>query len=394
MRFRGYVGKQELLILLDSGRAGTFISEEVARKFQHQLQSCEQLTFSTADGTPMTSANMIPQFQRFIQGYSFSYDTRVLPLKCFDMIIGADWLEDYSPTWIHWKKKKMKFPMKGKLVTVQGIKDDTSTCQPINARKLRGLLRRSVVYHCIELQKVSNGNAEDGILTISEISTPTNEVPSEVTQVVQQYKHLFQDPKELPLSRTEDHQIPLIPGAQPVNIRPYRYTPQQKTEIEKHIAEMLQKGIIQHNSSPFASPVLLVKKKDGTWRFCVDYRHLNVITVKNKHPLPILDELMDELAGAKWFTKLDFRSGYHQIRVAKADEMKTTFKTHSGLYEFRVMPFGLTNAPTSFQSILNKIFAPLLRKCVLVFMDDIHVYSPTLFEHVQHLQHVFEILNH
>jgi hypothetical protein len=231
------------------------------------------------------------------------------------MIIGADCLEDYSPTWIHWKKKKMKFPMKGKLVTVQGIKDDTSTCQPINARKLRGLLRRSVVYHCIELQKVSNGNVEDGILTISEISTPTNEVPSEVTQVVQQYKHLFQDPKELPLSRTEDHQIPLIPGAQLVNIRPYKYTPQQKTEIEKHIAEMLQKGIIQHNSSPFASPVLLVKKKDGTWRFCVDHRHLNVITVKNKHPLPILDELMDELAGAKWFTKLDFRSGYHQIRV-------------------------------------------------------------------------------
>jgi hypothetical protein len=166
--------------------------------------------------------------------------------------------------------------------------------------------------------------------------------------VVRQYKHLFQDPKELPPSRNEDHQIPLIPGAQPINIGPYRYAPQQKTEIEKQIAEMLQRGIIQYSSSPFASPVLLVKKKDGTWRFCVDYRHLNAITVKNKHPLPIVDKLMDELAGAKWFTKLDFRSGYHQIRVAKADEIKTAFKTHSDLYEFRVMPFGLTNAPASF----------------------------------------------
>jgi hypothetical protein len=96
-----------------------------------------------------------------------------------------------------------------------------------------------------------------------------------------------------------------------VNIRPYRYSPQQKSEIEKQVIEMLQKGVIQHSSSPFASPVLLVKKKDGTWRFCVDYRHLNAITVKNKHPLPTVDELLDELAGAQWFTKLNFRSGYH-----------------------------------------------------------------------------------
>jgi hypothetical protein len=116
---------------------------------------------------------------------------------------------------------------------------------------------------------------------------------------------------------------------------------------------MLKKGVIQHSNNPFASPVLLVKKKDGTWRFCVDYRHLNAITVKNKHSLPIVDELLDELARAKWFTKLDFTSGYHHIRVAQKDEMKIAFRTHSGLYEFRVMPFCLTNAPASFQSNNN-----------------------------------------
>lgn len=191
-------------------------------------------------------------------------------------------------------------------------------------------------------------------------------IPPDILRVLEQFTEVFEEPRELPPRRACDHRIPLIVGAQPVNQRPYRHKPELKDEIERQVQELLNVGIIQCSSSPFSSPALLVKKKDGTWRLCVDYRRLNSMTVISKYPIPIIDELLDELRGAKWFSKLDLRAGYHQIRLAEGEEYKTTFQTHTGHWEFRVMSFGLAAGPVTFLGAMSTTLQPLLRVCVRV----------------------------
>jgi hypothetical protein len=219
-----------------------------------------------------------------------------------------------------------------------------------------------------------------------------NGIPHVVQEVILEFDNLFQTPTELPPSRAFDHPISLLPGTIPINSRPYRYVPQQKDEIERQVTQMMKSGFVVPSVSPFASPVLLVKKKDGSQRFCVDYTKLNATTIKNKFPMPIIDEFLDEIAGVTYFSKLDLSSGFHQIRMAEGDEFKTAFKTHHGHFQFRVMPFGLTNTTITFQCLMNSIFTPYMRKFVLVFMDDILIYSKTLDDHVQHFILVFQVL--
>jgi hypothetical protein len=191
--------------------------------------------------------------------------------------------------------------------------------------------------------------------SIQAVETPS--VHPNLQAIISKHQVVFSTPQGLPLSHgVHHHSIPLVPSSLPPNVCPYHHPFAQKNEIEKIVQELLQAGVIHPSTSPYSSPLVMVLKKEGTWCMCPDFCALNKLTIKDNFPILVIDDLLDELSGAQYFTKLDLRSGYHQIRMQEDDIPKTAFKNHEGHYEFLVMPFGLCNAPSTFQSLMNHVF--------------------------------------
>ncbi|XP_058775225.1 uncharacterized protein LOC131649481 [Vicia villosa] len=281
-----------------------------------------------------------------------------------DMILGMNWLE-YNYVYINCFNKSLRFSSPEE----EGV----------------GLLTGK------QLRQLMQDEAQ--MFSLMASLSFENQVRIDELKVVREFPDVFPDEiPDVPPKREVEFAIDLVPGTRPVSMAPYRMSASELSELKKQLEELLEKKFVRPSVSPWGAPVLLVKKKDGSMRLCVDYRQLNKVTIKNKYPLPRIDDLMDQLVGASVFSKIDLRSGYHQIRVKEDDIQKTAFRTRYGHYEYSVMPFGVTNAPGVFMEYMNHIFHTYLDRFVVVFIDDILIYSKSEEEHEEHLRIVLQVL--
>ncbi|KAL0546240.1 hypothetical protein IC582_016146 [Cucumis melo] len=364
------------LVLFDSGSSHSFISSAFVSHARLEVEPLHQiLSVSTPSGECMLSKEKVKACQIEIAGHVIEVTLIVLDMLDFDVILGMDWLAanhasiDCSRKEVTFNPPSMaSFKFKG-----GGSKSLPQVISAIRASKL-----------------LSQGTW--GILA-SVVDTREADVSLSSEPVVRDYPDVF--PEELPglpPHREVEFAIELEPGTVPISRAPYRMAPAELKELKVQLQELLDKGFIRPSVSPWVAPVLFVKKKDGSMRLCIDYRELNKVTVKNRYPLPRIDDLFDQLQGATVFSKIDLRSGYHQLRIKDEDVPKTAFRSRYGHYEFIVMSFGLTNAPTVFMDLMNRVFREFLDTFVIVFIDDILIYSKTEAEHEEHLRMVLQTL--
>ena len=386
VELRGTIEADPVVILVDTGSSHDFLHPRVAQKLSLPLTAIKPFRVYVGNGASLVCSHASLQTRLVIQSNVFLVDLHILPVHGPDVILGLAWLKSLRRVTSDFVEGTLEFVRNGIPIC---LKVSPPIAREVSLNMVAGLLSLRGEAKLFEIVAVPKDEERENV---SEIPVFPDELDPMILAVLGSHEAVFHTPPGMLSPRRFDHHIHLLPHSKPVNVRPYRYPYFQKNEIERQVKEMLSSRVIRPSQSPFSSPVLLIRKKNGTFRFCIDYRALNKATVHDRFPIPTSDELFDELGSARFFTKQDLRSGYHQIRMHADDVFKTAFRTHDGHFEFLVMPFGLTNAPSTFQSAMNEVIRPLLRQFVIVFFDDILIYSPTLESHVRHLHEVLTIL--
>ncbi|GAU33554.1 hypothetical protein TSUD_143470, partial [Trifolium subterraneum] len=359
-----FIHDTPLIAIIDTGATHSFISMDCMKRLNipvYEMSGCMNIE-TPASGSVITRL-VCRNCLVSVFGRHFGMDLVCIPLSGIDVIFGMNWLV-FNQVRINCCEKTVIFPKsEGSLSLMNGEE-----------------VKESLNDHG-ELFMVFGSLKLEGGVKLEEIP------------VVSGFSDVFpEDISDLPPEREVEFSIDLVPGTSLISMAPYRMSASELNELKKQLEELLEKKFIRPSVSPWGAPVLLVKKKEGSMRLCIDYRQLNKETIKNKYPLPRIDDLMDQLVGACVFSKIDLRSGYHQIRVKMEDVPKTAFRTRYGHYEYTVMPFGVTNAPGVFMEYMNRIFHSFLDKFVVVFIDDILVYSKSEEEHKEHLRIVLQVL--
>lgn len=363
-------------VLVDPGSSHSFVASHFVNclSMPSELLSY-MLEVSTPLGESMVADVMYRSCPVMVAGNVLQADLVVLPIRDFDIILGMDWLYTHHAS-VDCHNKTVVFTIPNQnLFRIVGDKSGSNVTL-VSALKARKLLKKGCSGYIAYVVDKSKGELK----------------PSDIP-VVCEFEDVFPpDITSLPIDREVEFVIDVAPGTTPISKAPYRMAPAELKELKIQLQDLLDKGLIRPSVSPWGAPVLFVKKKDGSMRLCIDYRQLNQVTIKNKYPLPHIEDLFDQLKEAAVFSKLDLRSGYHQLKVREGDISKTAFRTRYGHYEFLVMPFGVTNAPAAFMDLMNRIFKPYLDSFVILFIDDVLVYSKTRIDHEKQLRIVLQTL--
>ncbi|GLT29333.1 hypothetical protein SLA2020_042070 [Shorea laevis] len=363
-------------VLFDSGASHSFIARSYALKQALPIDTSDvELHVDTPLGGVMTTRDVCRTVDIYIDGRQLGASLFVLDISDFDIILGMNWLSKYFAS-IDCHRKWVTFNIPG---------------EPEFSFQGSGSFAPPMLISALQAQKYLVNGCQGFLVSVIDTSSVTSRL--EDIPVVCEFPDVFpKDLPGLPPDREVEFAIDLVPGTGPISKTPYRMAPTELRELKIQLEELLEKGFIRPSVSPWGAPVLFVKKKDGSMRLCIDYRELNKVTVKNRYPLPRIDDLFDQLKGAQVFSKIDLRSGYHQLKIKPDDVPKTAFRTRYGHYEFLVMPFGLTNAPVGFMDLMNRVFSKYLDQFVVVFIDDILIYSSSHALHEKHLRTVLETL--